>query len=110
MDRKESNDSLLAEAIRQNDDLKVLEENIELVSEHCSSKVVIDPTSSSPGMPTKVPDALSSVEESDVSALRSKGGWGVFASSSSIKPGSASREECVVKWSILSGRGGPEPG
>ncbi len=59
IDRKESSDALVAEVIRENDDLKVLVENIELVSELASwSKALIDSTSSSPGMSYKVvPDA-----------------------------------------------------
>ena len=36
MDRTESIDSLLAEAIRQNDDLILLKEDIELISERAS--------------------------------------------------------------------------
>ncbi len=60
IDRTESSDSLLAEAIRLNDDLRVLKEDIELVSEReswYSSKVVIGSPFSSPGMSSEVPDA-----------------------------------------------------
>ena len=56
LDRTEASDSLLAEAIRQNDDLRVLKEDMEDVSERASSKVMIDSTSSSPGMPFGVPE------------------------------------------------------
>ena len=42
MDRTESSNSLLAEVIQENDDSKVLVENIELVSERASTTKEFD--------------------------------------------------------------------